>query len=85
VINIIKASPTELWKLANEKGDNVDQQLVYDYFSGKEKGIAIEIAEVKKFEFAIDPKKIFINFRPPQSFKYLSLLDYEQIVNTSSI
>lgn len=72
-------SPTKLWELARIKGGGVSRRELYAYFQGKRKGYAIELTGVLKAELEVDPKSLFVNFKPPQSFQYLSAEDYEKV------
>ncbi len=83
VVGVTKGSPTALWEIAQEKGGGVTRKLIYDYFTGKKNGYAIEIGNVFEFDLHVDPKKLFRNFIPPQSFKYLHLEDYNMIIDKS--
>lgn len=83
VVGVTEGSPTALWELSKEKGGGVTRQLIYDYFEGKKTGFAIEIADVLEFERPVDPKKVFKDFLPPQSFRYLDAKDYSKILQQS--
>ena len=83
VVSVTEGSPTALWELSKEKGGGVTRQLIYDYFSGKKSGYAIEIADVLEFEHPVDPKKVFKNYLAPQSFRYLDAKDYNKILQES--
>lgn len=83
IVGVTEGSPTALWKLAKEKGGGVTRQLIYNYFAGKKTGFAIEIADVLQFEHPVDPKKVFKDFLPPQSFRYLNAKDYGKILRQS--
>jgi predicted transcriptional regulator len=80
VLDVTQASPNALWELAKIRNGGVTRQLIRDYFSGKESGFAIGLVDVLEFSIPIDPKKIFTDFRPPQSFCYLSNQDYNKIL-----
>ena len=68
--NIIEDSPSALWdQLKNDAGISEDE--FFDYFRNKEMGFALEIKEVEIFENPLDPKTLFPNFVPPQSFCYI--------------
>jgi predicted transcriptional regulator len=70
ITEIIEDSPSALWdRLKNQAGISEDE--FFDYFRNKKKGFAIEIKEVEKFENPLDPKILFPNFVPPQSFCYI--------------
>ena len=83
VVNVTEGSPTALWNLSQEKCGGVTRQLIYDYFTGRKTGFAIEIADVLEFEQPVDPKKLFKGFRAPQSFMYLDAKDYTRVVAKS--
>jgi predicted transcriptional regulator len=83
IVGVTEGSPTALWNLAKEKGGGVTRQLIYNYFAGKKTGFAIEIADVLQFEHPVDPKKVFKDFLPPQSFRYLNAKDYGKILRQS--
>lgn len=83
VVGVTEGSPTALWELAKEKGGGVTRQLIYEYFSGKKTGFAIELADVLEFENPVDPKKVFKNFLAPQSFRYIDAKDYSRILQQS--
>ncbi len=69
--NIIEDCPTALWdQLKDDAGISEDE--FFDYFRNKQKGFALEIKEVERFENPVDPKIIFPNFVPPQSFCYIN-------------
>lgn len=73
-------SPTFLWELAKKKGGGVSRRQLYSYFKGKRTGFAIELEGIMKVSDELDPKSLFVNFRPPQSFHYLKLGDYKKIL-----
>ena len=71
VNNIIEGSPRALWdQLKDDAGISEDE--FFDYFRNKEIGFAWEITEVERFEIPLDPKIVFPNFIPPQSFCYVN-------------
>jgi len=43
----------------------------FDYFGSREKGFAIEIEEVIRFEAALDPKELIPRFVRHKSFSYM--------------
>jgi len=68
--NIIENSPSALWdELKDLAGISEDE--FFEYFRNKETGFALEIKEVERFENPLDPKILFPNFVPPQSFCYI--------------
>ncbi len=66
---IIKDAPENLWKNLNALS-GLSEQEFFDYFYGTKTGFALELEYTKFFEVPIDPKTIFPDFTPPQSFYY---------------
>jgi len=66
-----QGSRKALWDLAGEKEGGISHKELYDYFSGKKSGYAVELGRIVKAQQPVDPKLLFSNFRPPQSFYYL--------------
>ncbi len=68
--DIIADRPSTLWhRLKDDAGISAEE--FFDYFKNRELGFAFEIVDVEKFENPVDPKIIFPNFVPPQSFCYM--------------
>ena len=68
---IIEDKPEKLWKNYRDLSGLTEEEF-FTYFSGMRKGVAIEIEDVEKFKEPIDPKMIYPEFTPPQSWIYLS-------------
>ena len=76
VEEILEDHPKNLWnKCKDESG--IEQVDFFKYFKDKNSGLAIKISELKFFREPIEPKNIFPNFSPPQSFCYVG--DIENI------
>ena len=75
-----QGSRKALWELADEKGGGISREELYDYFSGKKTGYAVELGRIVKARQSVDPKLLFANFRPPQSFYYLDSGKLKKIV-----
>ena len=72
ISKIIEDKPITLWhQLKDEAG--ISEEEFFDYFKNRDIGFALEIVEVEKFENPVDPKIMFPNFVPPQSFCYIKL------------
>jgi predicted transcriptional regulator len=67
--DIISDSPKGLWKKFKKVGV-INEGDFFEYFSNKEIGYSIRIKSVKKFRNQLDPKQIFVDFVPPQSYMY---------------
>ena len=71
--------PDKLWKLAEEFGGGVTREEFDGYFAGQRKTFGIMIKSVDVAELQIDPKVVFEEFVPPQSYMYLDPLKYHSI------
>lgn len=74
-------SKNHLWELAKKKGGGISRRKLFAYLEGRSEGAAIELATVSNFsKGALKPSQVFgENFRPPQSFRYLSLDEVEKL------
>lgn len=70
-----------LWKLASDFGGGVTHEELVEYFAGKKTAYGIMIKNTKTAECAVDPKDIFPDFTPPQSFLYLSPGDFKKVMS----
>ncbi len=66
---ILNHDLNELWNLTKDYS-GITKNFFFDYFINKEKGYAIKIKGVKRYERALSLKDDF-NATPPQSFMYL--------------
>jgi predicted transcriptional regulator len=69
-----------LWALACQHGGGLDRDELVGYFHGKAKGFGILISDVKVAATAVDPKELFEDFRPPQSYQYLSPEEFSSVM-----
>lgn len=67
--NIVSDTPKRLWRQFSDVG-SISEQDFFEYFANKEVGYSIKIKSVKKFTKSKNPKEIFENFVPPQSYMY---------------
>jgi predicted transcriptional regulator len=67
--DIISDTPKKLWRLFSDVG-SINKEDFFEYFANKEIGYSIKIKSVTKFHKSKDPKEIFKNFVPPQSYMY---------------
>lgn len=70
VRDIIEDTPIALWSRCRQYA-GIKEKAFFEYFKGKNQGIAIEIKGYIKFESPIDPYKVNSDFTPPQSYAYL--------------
>lgn len=68
-----------LWELACERGGGVTKEELEEYFHGKKTAFGVMIRSVAVAETQVDPKSLFPDFTPPQSFLYLSPADYQRV------
>ncbi len=68
--NIIEDKPSTLWHRLKDHAGISEDEFFY-YFKNRIVGFALEIVDVEKFETPVDPKIIYPNFVPPQSFCYV--------------
>jgi predicted transcriptional regulator len=54
------------------------------YYKGKKWAVAIFIRNACEFKTLIDPEKYIRNWTPPQSFRYITLNEYDRIVAAGS-
>lgn len=67
--NIVSDTPERLWRKFNRVG-SITHEDFFEYYANKEVGYSIKIKSVNRFKKSIDPKQIFDNFVPPQSYMY---------------
>lgn len=67
--DIISDTPEQLWKQFSKVG-SISEEDFFDYFANKQIGYSIKIKSVNKFRKSKNPKDIFKNFVPPQSYMY---------------
>lgn len=82
ISSVIEDRPRVLWEMLKE-GSGLCEEEFFTYFSGKEKGYAIEIESINRFERPVDPREFNADFIPPQSFQYISDTFYSKICDAS--
>jgi predicted transcriptional regulator len=70
-----------LWKLASENGGGVTRDELVEYFEGKKKAYGIMIKGTRTAQYAADPKELFPDFTPPQSYLYLTPSEFQKVMN----
>ncbi|CAN5903732.1 ASCH domain protein [soil metagenome] len=79
VKEIVEATPSKLWTIANNNGGGVTKTELLAYFEGKKTGFALMLENIRIFEKPVSPKRIFKLFTPPQSFKYLTTKEFKEL------
>ena len=78
---VISGSKTKLWNLAKEMGGGISRRKLFAYLEGKKKAFAIEMQRINAIPNGLDPINIFgQNFRPPQSFRYLTEREWTELL-----
>ena len=75
---ITESSPLELWLKFKNVGQ-INKQDFFEYYKGKTSGYSIGIKEFVKFKKGINPKEVFSNFYPPQSYQYINQQETSKI------
>ncbi len=70
-----------LWKIAEANGGGVTYEELKAYVGDKKTVFGVMIDQVKIAEVQVDPKDLFPDFTPPQSFLYLSPLEYQRVID----
>lgn len=81
VDRVNEANVAGLWKLARDNGGGVTRDELTEYFAGKKTAYGIMIKSVKTAQCAADPKDLFPDFSPPQSYLYLSPSDFQKVMS----
>ncbi|WP_209674796.1 ASCH domain-containing protein [Methanolinea mesophila] len=81
--SVIEDRPMVLWEMFKEVSGICEEEF-FSYFNGKEKGYAIEIEEINRFERPVDPREFNEKFVPPQSFQYINDAFYSKICNSNA-
>jgi predicted transcriptional regulator len=82
ISSVIEDRPMILWEMFKGASGLCEAEF-FSYFQGREKGYAIEIEGIKKFDRPIDPWKFNEDFIPPQSFQYITDSFYSKICDAS--
>ena len=69
-----------LWHLADANGGGVTYDELATYVKGKKTAFGVMIDRVKIAEVPVDPKELFCDFTPPQSFLYLDPADFLRVM-----
>lgn len=69
-----------LWALADANGGGVTYDELKAYVDGKKTAFGVMIDRVKIAEVKVDPKELFPDFTPPQSFLYLGPTDFHRVM-----
>lgn len=80
VARVTQGTPNQLWRLTREIEGGITRRKLFTYLNGSRKGVAIELKKITLVPGGVDPGLCLgRDFRPPQSFKYLSKREISQI------
>ncbi|MBX9677060.1 MAG: ASCH domain-containing protein [Methylotenera sp.] len=71
-----------LWTIADSNGGGVTYEELKSYVEGKKKAYGVMLDQIKIAEIPTDPKDLFPDFTPPQSFLYLSPIDFQRVMRS---
>ncbi len=71
-----------LWELARDNGGGVTHDELIEYFDGKKVAYGIMIKGTRAAQYVADPKELFPEFTPPQSYLYLAPGDFQKVMKT---
>ena len=80
VDRVNEADVTGLWQLACAYGGGLTHDELVEYFDGKKTAYGIMIKSSRAAQRAVDPKELFPDFTPPQSFQYLAPNDFRRVM-----
>jgi predicted transcriptional regulator len=67
---IVKLSPAEMWK-KTAAWSGISKEFFDSYFENRQYAFALQIGAVNKYDVPRDPREVFDDFVPPQSFMYV--------------
>jgi predicted transcriptional regulator len=70
-----------LWALAQQYGGGLERDELISYFHGKVQAYGVMISSVRVAREPIDPKELFADFKPPQSYQYLSPEEFVRVMS----
>jgi predicted transcriptional regulator len=73
---VTKASAEGLWKIGCTYGGGLAQEELQSYLDGRAEAFGIILGNRRRAAKPVDPKVIYPNFVPPQSFRHLTAADY---------
>jgi predicted transcriptional regulator len=73
IVRVTQGTPTQLWRLRRGIEGGITKRKLFTYLNGSRKAVAIELKKITLVPGGVDPRLCLgRDFRPPQSFKYLS-------------
>lgn len=75
----VVASPSSVWTKCRERGPGLERKELMEYFAGKDQVYGVMLGTLTRPEKPIRPKLLFRDFRPPQSYRYLTATELRRI------
>lgn len=75
----VLASPTSLWTKCRARGPGLKRKELIEYFAGKDQAYGVLLGKLTLPAKPVAPKSLFKDFRPPQSYRYLSATELRRI------
>lgn len=75
----VSAIPSTVWAKCRLLGPGLERKELLEYFSGKDQAYGILLGKVTLPPKPISPTLLFKDFRPPQSYRYLSTIELRRI------
>ena len=73
------AAPSKLWTRCSSRGPGLARAELLAYLEGKDKGYGVLLGQVTRPKKPIEPGTVIQDFRPPQSYRYLSTAELKRI------
>ncbi|MDR7152894.1 putative transcriptional regulator [Hydrogenophaga palleronii] len=73
------ASPASVWTKCRARGPGLERKELMEYFAGKDQAYGVLLGSLTVPEKPIRPKLLFKDFRPPQSYRYLTSTELRRI------
>jgi type I restriction enzyme S subunit len=83
VEEVIEDSPESIWNNCHEDLA-ISEDDFFRYFEGSMSAFAIKITNMMRFSDPLDPCSLIEDFRPPQSFRYLSTELHDEDIDEAS-
>ncbi|MDR6600224.1 putative transcriptional regulator [Achromobacter deleyi] len=79
---VVECELEELWCISNTHGGGVTYEELRAYLAEKPRAFGAMISRVDVAKTAVDPKRIFRDFTPPQSLSFIRTSDFQTVVQS---
>lgn len=73
------ASPASVWTKCRARGPGLERKELMEYFAGKDQAYGVLLGSLTRPEKPVRPNSLFRDFRPPQSYRYLTSNELRRI------